>query len=145
MADYYSVIGRAVSGLLINTDEARHEIYDRARTALQERLRTLDPPISDTELTNEQAALEAAIRNVETKFLFSDIRRHAREEAALPAPSSSFISKVKEFARSVGTKLNDGRVRWSPALDALTKLFVEKIEDAKRRLNSGIRRLVKRA
>ncbi len=144
MSDYYYVIGRAVSGLLINTDEARRAIYDRARTALQERLRTLDPPISETELANEQAALEAAIRNVETKFLFSDIRRHARAEAVLSTPSSSFISRVKEFARSIVEKFND-RDRWSPARDDLTKLFSEKIEDAKRRLNSGIRRLLKRA
>ncbi len=144
MADYYSLISRAVSGLLINTDEARREIYDRARIALQERLRTLDPPISETQLANEQAALEAAIRDVETQFLFSDIRRHAREEVALSTPSSNFISRVKEFARSMVERFND-RVRWSPAPGDLTKLFLEKIEDAKRRLNSGIRRLLKRA
>ncbi len=56
MVDYYSLISRAVSGLLINTDEARREIYGRACTALKERLRTLDPPISETQLANEQAA-----------------------------------------------------------------------------------------
>ncbi len=145
MADYYSVIARAISGLLINADGARRAIYDRARTALQERLRTLDPPISETALANEQAALEAAIHNVETKFLFSDIRRHAREEATLSTSSSSFISGVKEFARSVGAKLNDDRDRWSPALDNLMKLFPEKIKDAKRLLDFSIRRLLTRA
>ncbi len=31
MTDDYSVIARAVSGLPSNTDEARREIYDRAR------------------------------------------------------------------------------------------------------------------
>src|SRR6266481_1198284 len=41
MADYYSVIALAVSRLPSKTDEARHEIYERARTALQETLRTL--------------------------------------------------------------------------------------------------------
>ncbi len=137
MTDYYSVIAQAVAGLPSNTDDARREIYNRARTALQERLRTLDPPISEAELANEQFVLEAAIRNVETKFLFSGIRRQAREEAA--PPSSSFISRVNELERSVGAKLNNGR------LDALTKLFLEKIDDAKRGLNSSIRCLLDRA
>ncbi len=70
MTDYYSVITRAVSGLPSNTDQARRAIYDRARTALQERLRTLDPPISEAELVHEKDLLEAAIRNVEMQFLF---------------------------------------------------------------------------
>ena len=50
MADYYSVIARAVSRLPTKTDEARHAIYDRARTAVQESLRTHDPPRSPAEL-----------------------------------------------------------------------------------------------
>jgi hypothetical protein len=41
MADYYSVIALAVSRLPSKTDEARHGIYERARTALQETLATL--------------------------------------------------------------------------------------------------------
>ncbi len=99
MADYYSLISRAVSGLLINTDEARRESYDRARTALKERLRTLDLPISETQL-----------------------RMSTREEVALSTPSSNFISGVKEFARSMVERFND-RVRWSPAPGDLAKLF----------------------
>jgi hypothetical protein len=111
MADYYSVVACAVSRLPSKTDEARHEIYERARTALQERLRTLDPPVSETELANEQAALDAAIGTVEVDFLFSDIRRVVREEAVPSPPSSahyppnlSFISKIKEFVRSIRGK-----------------------------------------
>jgi hypothetical protein len=33
--------------------------------ALRERLRTLEPPVSATELANEEAALDAAIRTLE--------------------------------------------------------------------------------
>ena len=65
MADYYSLIAGAVSRLPNKTDEARRAIYERARTALQESLRALDPPISETDLANVQSALEAAIRRVE--------------------------------------------------------------------------------
>jgi hypothetical protein len=40
MADYYSLIADAVSRLPSKTDEARHALYERARTALQERSHT---------------------------------------------------------------------------------------------------------
>jgi hypothetical protein len=83
MADYYSVIATAVSRLPSKTDEARRVIYDRARTALREALLNYDPPLSETELANEQAALDAAISTLE---VVNDIR-HGAEEVALPHPS----------------------------------------------------------
>ena len=90
MADYYSLIAGAVSRLPSKTDEARHEIYERARRAFQEILHGPDPPISAYELGNEEARLEAAISRVESE------------------PISSLISStVKEFVRSVGKKLDD--------------------------------------
>jgi hypothetical protein len=79
MVDYYTVIALAVSRLPSKTDEARHGIYERARTALQETLRNYDPPLSATELANEQAVLDAAICTVE---VVNDIRRGTREEAS---------------------------------------------------------------
>ena len=104
MSDYYSVIASAVSRLPSKTDEARHAIYERARTALRETLRNYDPPLSETELANEDAALDAAITKVEVDFLFSDIPRLVREEAAPSPPSLSFISKIKDLVRSIGDK-----------------------------------------
>ena len=78
MADYYSVIARAVSRLPSKTDEAKHGIYERARTALREALRNNDPPFSETELANEEAALDAAIHLVEVG---GEIRQGAGDEA----------------------------------------------------------------
>jgi hypothetical protein len=111
MADYYSLIARAVSRLPNQTDEARRAIYERARTALPESLRTLDPPISEAELANAQSALEAAIRSVEhdvaietavskmeQDLLATDMRQIAREEDVSHA-APSFISRVKQFIR----------------------------------------------
>jgi hypothetical protein len=110
MADYYSLIARAVSRLPNKTDEARRAIYERARTALQESLRTLDPPISEAELANTQSALEAAIRRVEQDvaietavgkmeqdLLGTDMRVVREEDVSHAAPS--FISKVKQLFR----------------------------------------------
>jgi len=106
-SDYYSVIARAISGLPSKTDEARHAIYERARAVLQERLRTLEPPISETDLAVERSALEIAIQRVESESQFSD-RRHDAKEGVSPPPSSSvtFISAGKQFVRSVRDRLN---------------------------------------
>jgi hypothetical protein len=86
MADYYSVIALAVSRLPSKTDEARHGIYERARTALQETLRTLHPPISETEIANEQAVLDAAICTVE---VVNDIMTQFGHERAVGPLSQS--------------------------------------------------------
>jgi hypothetical protein len=107
MADYYLLIADAVSRLASKTDEARHVLYERARTLLQERLHTLDPPISAAELGNEEVRLEAAISRVESELLLSIMQRFASEESTRSTPISSLISTVKEFVRSVGEKLHD--------------------------------------
>ena len=101
MADYYPVIARAVSRLPSKTDKARRAIYERARTVLQENLRTHDPPLSPAELATEQLALEAAVSRVET-----ELRRSAGGEADLSAPSLGFIAGAKEFVRWVRETLD---------------------------------------
>ena len=56
MADYCSIIARAVSRVPSTSDEARHAIYEQARAALYERLGD-DPQISNAELVTEQDVL----------------------------------------------------------------------------------------
>jgi hypothetical protein len=67
MADYTPLIARAVEGLERNTGENRRELYERARKALLAQLRGIDPPLDESEITQERLALEEAIRNVETE------------------------------------------------------------------------------
>jgi hypothetical protein len=100
MADYRSIIASAISRLPTTADEARHAIYEQARTALHERLGN-DPQISDADLVNEHYRLEAAIYEVEEDLLLSAMRRVV---TPLPAPSLSSISRAKEFVRYVGDK-----------------------------------------
>lgn len=68
MANYYSVIAEALSRSRYKTDKARCAMYDCARKALQEGLRTLDPPTSQIVLANELLALNTAICRVEADF-----------------------------------------------------------------------------
>ncbi len=149
MADYHSVIARAVSGLPINTDQARRAIYDRARKALQERLRTHDPPISETELANEQFALEAAIRKVEMDLVFSDMRLRTREGDPQVSRSFGYIAATKEFVSSVGDKfklrdrLRSSQTKIPRLLHDLARLFLENTKEVKRLMDSSIRRWLK--
>jgi hypothetical protein len=93
MTDYHPLIARAVEGLQKSTGEARRALYERARTALVTQLRSVDPPLSETEITKERLALEDAIRKVE-----GETARKARTElretrvSAAPARRSEPVS-----------------------------------------------------
>jgi hypothetical protein len=65
MADYYPLVARAVGGLDKNTGENRRALYERARAALVNQLRGVDPPLEESEITRERLALEESIRKIE--------------------------------------------------------------------------------
>src|SRR5439155_17746420 len=75
MADYYPLIARAIAGLDPNAPgESRRALYERARTALIAQLRSVQPPLSESEITRERLSLEEAVRKVE-----SEAAQRARE------------------------------------------------------------------
>src|SRR4249920_1775659 len=65
MVDYVQLISRAVATLNPNTREARQALYQRARQTLVDKLGSIDPTLSHTDLKAERAALESAILQVE--------------------------------------------------------------------------------
>src|SRR5262245_34239652 len=65
MVDYVQLISRAVATLNPNTREARQALYQRARQTLVDKLRSIDPTLSHTDLNAERSALESAIQQVE--------------------------------------------------------------------------------
>jgi lipoprotein-anchoring transpeptidase ErfK/SrfK len=65
MVDYVQLISRAVATLDPNTREARQALYQRARQTLVDKLSSMDPTLSHTDLKAERAALESAIQQVE--------------------------------------------------------------------------------
>jgi hypothetical protein len=81
MADYHPLIARAVDGLGTSSGEARRALYERARAALVSQLRSIDPPLSEADITRERLALEDAIRKVEAETV-----RRARAEPRPAAP-----------------------------------------------------------
>jgi hypothetical protein len=80
MADYYPLIARAIAGLDPSAPgESRRALYERARAALIAQLRSVQPPLSESEITRERLSLEEAVRKVE-----SEAAARARE-ASRPA------------------------------------------------------------
>jgi len=68
MADYYPLIARAIAGLDPSAPgESRRALYERARAALISQLRSVQPPLSESEITRERLSLEEAVRKVESE------------------------------------------------------------------------------
>jgi len=91
MADYYPLIARAISGLDASAPgESRRALYERARSALIAQLRSVQPPLTESEITRERLSLEEAIRKVE-----SEAAQRARDVARTdskgrPRPGDAF-------------------------------------------------------
>jgi len=75
MADYYSLISRAVANLEINTRDTRRAVYDRAKTAQLKQLNSIDTAFSDIEINREVRELEDAICKVEAEMSASSEAR----------------------------------------------------------------------
>jgi hypothetical protein len=86
MADYYPLISRAVEALTDTSPAMRQAVYDRARTALLAQLRSLDPPLSEGDITRERLMLDEAIDRVEGE--------HGRGDF-LPEPSLSSAAALR--------------------------------------------------
>jgi hypothetical protein len=85
MADYYPLIARAIAGLDPSAPgESRRALYERARAALIAQLRSVDPPLSESEITRERLSLEEAVRKVESEA--AQRARDATRPADPPRP-----------------------------------------------------------
>ncbi|TFW56474.1 hypothetical protein CT676_34720 [Bradyrhizobium sp. MOS001] len=104
MADYYPLIARAISALDPNAPgESRRALYERARTALIAQLRSVQPPLSESEITRERLSLEEAVRKVE-----SEAAQRARE-ASRPGPGGGARSSGSGDAfRRASTRAAEG-------------------------------------
>ena len=96
MADYYPLIARAVSGLDKNTGENRRALYDRARVALVNQLRGVQPALEESDITRERLALEEAIRKVE-----AETARRVRADAPEPEEPSLRDRGLRDFRETV--------------------------------------------
>jgi hypothetical protein len=83
MAEYYSIIAKAVSALDLNTEKARRRLYERARTALLSEMHRAYPRFRRSEIAAAEMSLEMAIDTVEAEAV-----REQNAKLATPATSS---------------------------------------------------------
>jgi hypothetical protein len=100
MADYYPLIARAVGGLDSNTGENRRALYERARSALVNQLRGVDPPLDEDEITRERLGLEEAIRRVETEAV---THAEPKQSETVPPPAGPSLrdQALRNFRETV--------------------------------------------
>src|SRR5258707_953675 len=105
MADYYPLIARAIAGLDPSAPgESRRALYERARAALIAQLRSVEPPLSESEITRERLSLEEAVRKVE-----SEAAQRAREASRSgDATRSGEASRPGDAPRPAGDRVPAG-------------------------------------
>ncbi len=81
MADYYTIIAKAVGGLDPNTGAARRRLYDRARVALVAEMRSVRNALDESDILAAQRSLEEAIGKIE-----ADAERDEYAAEAADAP-----------------------------------------------------------
>src|SRR5215472_3156161 len=109
MADYYPLIARAIAGLDPNAPgESRRALYERARAALIAQLRSVQPPLSESEITRERLSLEEAVRKVE-----SEAAQRARDARSAGSGSASRASDA--LRRSTPPASQSGTARARPS------------------------------
>lgn len=122
MADYHSILDKAVSGLADNTPANRAIIYDKARAAIERKLRAMDPVPSEDAIARQLGQLETAIAQVEdsqvaetapeadiqpevmpTEPIQPDPAGHAAELPAEPADDEQAHHEPQEAVGDAGT------------------------------------------
>jgi len=98
MADYYSLLARKVASLEPSTPQTRKAVYDLARRALLNQLRSIKPPVAEEIIAAEEHALDEAVARVEAecavKGLPDSLPGTPTPEAPAPEPSTDPSSQV---------------------------------------------------
>jgi hypothetical protein len=107
MADYRSIIAKAVSALDLNTEKARRQLYERARAALRSKMHSAYPPFHRSEIAAEEMSLDMAIEAVEAGLMRE---QNAKMEALATSPLRTGFSVTPSLRAN-----QNGEVRHSRA------------------------------
>lgn len=91
MADYYSLLSRAIAALPQSAPETRQAVYERARKALFHQLRSIQPPVAEADIEAEGRALDEAIARLELEAVrasTADKAKRAEPPKTTAAPST---------------------------------------------------------
>jgi hypothetical protein len=110
MADYYSLISRAVSAIPSSSIEAREAVYARARNALVSQLKNIQPPVGEADIRAESRALEEAIARIELEIA---------AKTSAPNASATTSGRLRPDQPSTGPEAGASAPAPSPALARL--------------------------
>ncbi len=133
MADYYSIVARAVGALDPNTGDARRRLYERARRALVAEMTSAALALDPSDINAARNSLEEAIAQVEYD---ARCEERDRQAAALP-PDLPLDDDIVAAPRPPANQ--NGKHRRGP----LTRLWTQVVRRAGEGIN-GIRRDVPR-
>lgn len=116
MADYYSLISRAIAALPQPTPDTRQAVYDRARKALVNQLRGIQPPVADADIAAEGRALEEAITRLELELA---VRPAGPQPApAAPPPKTPAPKETPAAKRDNGASWQETLAATAPVAQA---------------------------
>ncbi len=81
MADYYSILSKAVSALEPNTASARQRLYERARSAMSAEFEGTCPPFDASDIAAVKEGLKSAIERIEAEALPAWLQQECNESA----------------------------------------------------------------
>jgi hypothetical protein len=110
MADYHSILAKAVDAVDPNTQAARRQLYDRARAAMIAKIESAMPPFDGADVAAAKVALESAIAKVEANTVQRTALRKppAAPQTERAAPSrggqGTWLTEVLERASCEGNR-----------------------------------------
>jgi hypothetical protein len=148
MPDYYPLIARAVSKLENGTPTARQVVFRRARTILMDQLRLRQPPASNSEIMYERAALEDAIRKVESASATLRMPNPGTGHAPHPNVANGLspfrVLEQPAMAKSAPRRAGTYSERQSPTIESTTGHNLERFHRRKKHAH-GLQAFFERA
>src|SRR5580692_7485207 len=93
MADYYPLLAKALANLPNRAaPTARRAIYERARKALIGQLRSIQPPMPESDIASEDAALDQAIARLETEYADQPTPEGRAPSSTIVSPKSTPVA-----------------------------------------------------
>jgi hypothetical protein len=110
MADYYSILAKAVRALDPSTGEARKQLYECGRSAMVSEIERAFPPLHWSEVAAAKESLESAIEKIEAEAVRRNPPRLAVSAADHHAPLTAIPGLAGEQSDEVRGSL---KKRWT--------------------------------
>jgi len=91
MADYYSILNKTITNLGSNTPEVRQAVYNKAKSAIEKQLRSMNP-------TPAEQAIQAQLKLLDDSITLIEAENSAGEAAAVAATQPAAPEPVPEPA-----------------------------------------------